>query len=144
MLKLAISVNEQDNLVKLAYQRGNLLIAKGKLNLAEKQYHKVVALAKSGVSVNRDILSDVYHNLGMIAEENRNLEDAVNFYRASLHEKSERSMTWLFLARIYLERFDATKQLEDFHSGVRALVEAEGLKSDLPVVKYLKYKYKIA
>ena len=138
MLRLVPKINEDPNLL---YTKANVYLAKGCIDIAESLYHRLLNQSEAEVGFTRELRADVYHNLGMISEERRNLKDALFFYKQALRNNKQHSMTWLFLAKIYLERYEQSGSLLDHQAGLKALHKAAELKPEYPVVKVLKERY---
>jgi tetratricopeptide (TPR) repeat protein len=102
MLKLASIVKEDWEFI---YARANVYLAKGCFDLAEDLYLKLLNLLEKESHLNFNIHADILHNLGMLAEGRGNFDLAIDYYRQSVNLNHERSMTWLFLAKLYLNRF---------------------------------------
>jgi tetratricopeptide (TPR) repeat protein len=144
MLTLALSENQRLNLSNRWYIRGNAFLAQHREVLAETCYHKILSLKETGVLVPTNILADVLHNLGLIAEERQDAELAITYYSRALQEDENHRMTWLFLAKLYFERYEKKRCLTDYRSGMSALYYAETALHNFPAVRYLKRKYAIA
>lgn len=144
MLKLALSGKLKSELIYKLYFKGNLLLSKNSYELAEKCYTRVLKLRKNGVEVSREITADIFHNLGMIAETKKDFDSAIGFYQQSLSENCHRSMTWLFLAKLFLERFESKQQDEDYRSGLDAIHQAELSDINFPAIQFMKKRYQIA
>jgi tetratricopeptide (TPR) repeat protein len=138
MLKLATMVKEDLNLL---YTRANAYLAKGCLDLAEGLYFKLLDLQENGSYLEQNIHADILHNLGMVAEKRRNDDLAIDYYQQAVDLISERSMTWLFLAQLYLNRFDQSGNNSDLKQGFYAIRQAEANNFHYPVIKFLKAKY---
>jgi tetratricopeptide (TPR) repeat protein len=138
MLKLASRVKENRELI---YARANVYLAKGCLDLAEELYFKLINLQKSGSCLDFNIHADILHNLGMLAERRGNFDQAIDYYQQSVNLNRERSMTWLFLAKLYLNRYDCFGNKSDLEIGLDAIKWAEDNHNQYPVIKVLKAKY---
>jgi len=138
MLKLVPKINEDPYLL---YTKANAYFAKGCLDIAESLYHKLLNRSEAETGISRQLRADIFHNLGMISEERRNLKDAVFFYRQALRNNKQHNMTWLFLAKIYLERYEQSGSLLDYQAGLKALHKAAEANPDYPVVKILKERF---
>ncbi len=138
MLKLVPALHEDPNLL---YAKANVYLARGCLDIAESLYHKVLSLSESGAKITPELRADILHNLGMLSERRHNPEAAIDFYQQALRNDREHSMTWLFLARIYLERYEKLGDKQDYQAGFRALNKAAELKPEYPVVKILKERF---
>lgn len=138
MLKLAPKTTEDPNLL---YTKANAYLAKGCLDIAESLYHKLLNHSEAETGISRELRGNIFHNLGMISEERRNLKDALFFYRQALRNNKEHSMTWLFLAKIYLERYEQSGSPLDYQAGLKALHKVAEVKPDYPVVKILKERF---
>ncbi len=141
MLKLVPALHEDPNLL---YSKANIYLAKGCLDIAESLYHKLLSLSEAGVKIKKELHADILHNLGMISERRHNLEAAIGFYQQALRNNKQHSMTWLFLAKIYLERYEELGEKQDYQAGFKALNKAAEYKPEFPVVKLLKEKFKFA
>lgn len=126
---------------KFLYDKANVYLAKGCLDIADGLYHKVLNLSESGAKITPELRADIMHNLGMISEHRHNLEAAINFYRQAVRNDKQHSMTWLFLAKAYLERYEKLGNIQDHQAGVKALNKAAELKPEYPAVKVLKEKF---
>lgn len=144
MLTLALSESEQQKMIHRIYIRANALLAGRHETLAAKSYQKLLALRAAGITVDSKILADVLHNLGMIAENNQETESAIIYYSRALQEDETHSMTWLFLAKLYMERYQREKRKTDYEQALNALVKAEVTTKDFPAVQFLKQKFAIA
>lgn len=138
MLKLVPALHEDPQFL---YNKANLYLAKGCLDIAESLYHKVLNLGESGAKITPELKADIMHNLGMIYERRNNLEAAVRFYRQAVRNDKHHRMTWLFLAKVYLERYEKLGDKQDYQAGFRALNKAAELKPEYPVVKILKERF---
>lgn len=138
MLKLVPALHEDPDLL---YSKANVYLAKGCLDIAESLYHKVLNLSKSGSKITPELQADILHNLGMLSERRHNLEAAIDFYQQALRNDRQHSMTWLFLARVYLERYEKLGDKQDHQAGFKALNKAAELKPEYPVVKILKERF---
>lgn len=138
MLKLVPALHEDPNEL---YTKANAYFAKGCLDVAESLYRKILELSSNGVRIKRDIRADVLHNLGMISERRHNLDGAISFYRQAVRSNKQHGMTWLFLARVYLERYEKLGEKQDYMAGLRALTRAAEIEPQFPVVKILKEKF---
>lgn len=144
MLKLAISGPGQAEIMKRLYMRGNLLLANHRPELAAKQYQKYLAFYHQGWEAEPAVVADIYHNLGMIAEERQEIDNAIAYYQQALNLDAQHGMTWLFLAKLYLNRYEEEHRQSDRILGTKALEEAERYKSGFPAVRFLKKRYAIA
>ena len=140
MLELATSLPEE---VHEIYTRANGYLAKGCLDFAERLYSRLLAIYTQGSPIDPDLLADILHNLGMIAQERQYGNLALSYYLQALEMNEERSMTWLFLAQIYFERFDESHHQADLSSGRTAVLKAEAINGNYPIIKILKQKYAI-
>ena len=143
-MELALSEKEQSTQVYDLYLKGNCLLAKNKLDLSKRFYLRVLKLIKKGLPVNTAIYADTLHNLGMIAEQEQKHEAAIEYYQLAVTVNPQRSMTWIFLAKLYFERFQNLKHDEDYQLGINALNQADTGTVHFPAVKYLKNKFNIA
>jgi len=138
ILKLVPALHEDPNLL---YSKANVYLAKGCLDIAESLYHKVLNLSKSGAEITPELEVDILHNLGMLSERRHNPEAAIDFYQQALRSGKQHSMTWLFLARVYLERYEKLGDKRDHQAGFKALIKAAEFKPEYPVVKILKERF---
>jgi tetratricopeptide (TPR) repeat protein len=138
MLKLASMVKEDLGLV---YARANVFLAKGCLDLAENLYFKLLDLQEYGSYLDVDTHADILHNLGMLEEKRHNNDLAINYYQQAVDLNRQHSMTWLFLAKLYLNRFDCSGNNLDLKEGFYAIRQAEANNLHYPVIKFLKEKY---
>jgi len=144
MLKLALLGKERFNPARRIYDKANYFLARGQSEPARQFYLKLITMKESGDLVNREIYADILHNLGMIAENNRQYDLAINYYRQVIAASSKHRMTWLFLARAYLDRFQREADPADLTSGGEAIKEAEKAGLSFPALRYLKKKYRLA
>lgn len=138
MLKLVPDLQEDP---KLLYDKANVYLAKGCFDVAESLYRKILNRSEffeTGIS--HEMRADIFHNLGMISETRRNWDEAIYFYKQALGDK-QHGMTWLFLARIYLERYEQSGDIQDYQAGEKALNKAAEIKPEYPVVKILKERF---
>jgi Tfp pilus assembly protein PilF len=98
-------------------------------------------LHENGSYLDVDIHADILHNLGMVAEKRRNDDLAIDYYQQAVDLNSGRSMTWLFLAKLHLNRFDRSGNNLDLKQGFYAIRQAEANNFHYPVIKFLKAKY---
>jgi tetratricopeptide (TPR) repeat protein len=138
MLKLASKINEDRDLI---YAKANVYLANGCLDLAEGLYSKLLELQEKENFLDKNIHADIFHNLGMLAEKRGNFDSAIEYYQQAVNLDSNRSMTWLFLAKLYLNRFDGSQNHHDLQIGLEAVRRAEASSSQYPVIKILKKKY---
>ncbi len=138
MLKLVPALHVDPNFL---YNKANVYLAKGCLDIAESLYHKLLNLNESGAKITKELRADVLHNLGMISERRHNLEAAINFYQQAVENDKQHGMTWLFLAKAYLERYEKLGDKQDHQAGCRALNKAAEFKPEYPVVKILKERF---
>lgn len=139
MLKLASMMKED---LELLYARANGYLANGSPGIAENLYHKILSLGETGVAIDPETEADVLHNLGMIAEERLNFDLAIDYYQKAVTLNKQRSMTWLFLAKLLLNRFERLQSKLDLKAGLEAVAQAEANNSHYPVIRLLKEKYK--
>ncbi|HOJ76510.1 MAG TPA: tetratricopeptide repeat protein [Bacillota bacterium] len=144
MLKLAVSDKEQFNLAYSFYKKGNLLLAKNNLELAEEYYQKICALKRSGLPIDAEMYADVLHNLGTIAESQGETAKAIALYKQAIETNPKRKMTWLFIAKLYLECFTQDRSMRSFKAALEAIKEFEKYDPSYPALQYLKKKYNIA
>lgn len=138
MLKLVADLQEDPNLL---YTKANLYLAKGCFDIAESLYLKLINRSDVDYKITRELRSDIFHNLGMISERRQNWKDAVYFYRQALRNNKRHGMTWLFLARVYLERYEQSGDIQAYQAGKKALNKAAEHKPEYPVIKILKERY---
>lgn len=138
MLKLVPALHEDPNLL---YKKANAYLAKGCLDIAESLYHKLLSGNETSVKIPQELRADILHNLGMISERRNNLDSAINFYQQALRNDKKHGMTWLFLAKVYLERYEKLGDKRDQQAGFKALNKAAELKPEYPVVKILKARF---
>ncbi|NLW46637.1 MAG: tetratricopeptide repeat protein [Firmicutes bacterium] len=138
MLKLVPALHEDP---KSLYDKANLYFVKGCMDIAESLYHKVLNLSESGVKISPELKADILHNLGMISERRHNLRAAIKFYRQAVRNDKQHSMTWLFLAKVYLERYEKLGNKQDHQAGFRALNKAAEFKPEYPVIRILKERF---
>jgi tetratricopeptide (TPR) repeat protein len=138
MLKLVPDLHEDPNLL---YSKANVYLAKGCFDIAESLYCKLLNHNETEVEINRELKADIFHNLGMISERRQNWKSAVYFYRQALRSNKQHSMTWLFLARVYLERYEKLGEIQYYHAGKKALNKAAELRPEYPVIKILKERF---
>jgi hypothetical protein len=79
----------------------------------------------------------------MLAERRRNFDLAIDYYQQAVDLNRKRSMTWLFLAKLHLNRFDHSGNNLDLNEGFYAIRQAEANNFDYPVIKFLKAKYAV-
>ncbi|HOP73506.1 MAG TPA: tetratricopeptide repeat protein [Bacillota bacterium] len=144
MLKAVISRSGQAKIMKQLYRRGNLFLANGRPELAVKHYQKYLAFYHQGWEAEPVVVADIYHNLGMIAEERQAIDEAIAYYEQALKYDAYHGMTWIFLAKLYLNRYEEQHRQSDRMMGVKALEEAERCKTGFPAVNFLKKRYAIA
>lgn len=138
MLKLVPGLQEDPNLI---YTKANVYLAKGCYDIAENLYHKLLNYSEIETGITRESRADIFHNLGMISERRQNWEDALFFYKQALRNNKQHSMTWLFLARVYLEQYEQSGDIKAYQAGKKALNKAAELKPEYPVIKILKERY---
>lgn len=138
MLKLVPDLKEDPNLL---YTKANVYLAKGCYDIAENLYRKLLNYDEIETGITRESRADIFHNLGMISERRQNWVDAIFFYKQALRNNKQHSMTWLFLARVYLERYEQSGDLKDYQAGKKALNKAAEHKPEYPVIKILKERY---
>jgi tetratricopeptide (TPR) repeat protein len=138
MLKLASKINGERDLI---YAKANVYLANGCLDFAEGLYFKLLELQEKENLLDMNIRADIFHNLGMLAEKRGNFDSAIEYYQRAVDLNSDRSMTWLFLAKLYLSRFDGSRNYRDLKIGLEAVRRAEASHSQYPVIQILKNKY---
>ncbi len=139
-MKLASVVKEDPNQV---YARANGYLAKGCMDLAENLYFKLLNSRDNGSHLDVEIQADILHNLGMIAERRQNLDLAIEYYQQAVSVNQNRSMTWLFLAKSYLTRFEHKGNNKDLKAGFDAIHQAESDNPNYPVIRFLKQKFAV-
>ncbi|MGE5604410.1 MAG: tetratricopeptide repeat protein [Bacteroidota bacterium] len=138
MLKLVPDLQEDP---KLLYTKANVYLAKGCFDIAESLYHKILNRSEVETGITRELRADIFHNLGMISEQRQNWDNAVYFYKQALRNNKQHGMTWLFLARVYLERYEQSGDIQDYQAGKRAINKAAEFKPEYPIVKILKERF---
>lgn len=138
MLKLVPALQEDP---KLLYDKANVYLAKGCFDIAESLYRKILNRSEFESGISRELRADIFHNLGMIAKHRHNWEEAIYFYKQALGNNKGHGMTWLFLAKIYLERYEQSGNIQDYQAGKKALNKAAEIKPGYPVVKILKERF---
>lgn len=138
MLKLVPDLGEDLNSL---YSKANAYLAKGCFDIAESLYRKLLNRSEIETGITREVRADIFHNLGMISEHRQNSDAAVYFYRQALRHNKQHSMTWLFLARVYLERYEKFGDIQDYQAGKKAVNKAAELKPEYPVVRILKARF---
>ncbi len=138
MLKLVPDLHEDPNFL---YTKANVYLAKGCFDIAESLYRKLLNRSQAEAGITSELRADIFHNLGMISERRQNWEAAVYFYRQALRSNKQHIMTWLFLARVYLERYEQSGDIQDYQAGKKALNKGAELKPEYPVVKILKARF---
>jgi len=136
-LKLALVKEDKTSI----YIRANGHLARGCYDLAEELYCKLIRLDDSGDKLEPEIHADILHNLGMIAEKRHDYDLAIHYYGQSVVINSERSRTWVFLAKSYFNRFEKSGDLSDHKAAFAALQKAEASPVNYPIIKILKEKY---
>lgn len=126
---------------KLLYDKANVYLAKGCFDIAESLYREILNRDEFETEISHELRADIFHNLGMISEHRRNWEEAIYFYEQALGNNKGHGMTWLFLARIYLERYEQSGDIQDYQAGKKALNKAAEIKPKFPAVKILKKRF---
>ncbi len=144
MLKAVVSRSGRVEIMKRLYRQGNLFLAQRRPELAAKQYQKYLAFYHQGWEAEPAVIADIYHNLGMIAEERQAIDEAIDCYQHALKHNAYHGMTWVFLAKLYLNRYEEEHRQSDRILGIEALKEAERYKTGFPAVDFLKKRYAIA
>ena len=138
MLKMVTDLYEDPNLL---YTKANVYLAKGCFDIAESLYLKMLSRSEVDDGITRELRADTFHNLGMISERRQNWKDAIYFYKQALRNNKRHGMTWLFLARVYLERYEQSGDIQDYQAGKKALNKAAEFKPEYPVVKILRERF---
>jgi tetratricopeptide (TPR) repeat protein len=141
MLDLASNGKENHNLL---YIKANAYLAKGRLDLAESLYLKLLLINEIEDSLDLETHADIFHNLGMIAERRLKNDSAIDYYKKAVERNSKRSMTWIFLAKLYFTRYELTGNELDHKAGINALNSAEETNFTYPIIGILKAKYAIS
>lgn len=137
MLKLALVKEDKTSI----YIRANAHLARGNFDLAEELYYKLITLDKNGDRLDPKIYADILHNLGMIADKKQNIDLAIKYFRQSVMKNSERFLTWVFLAKLYFNRYERLGNPLDKKAAFKALQRAEAAPLKYPIIKTLKEKY---
>ena len=125
------------------YSQANMLLAEASQEKAKNIYQKL--LKSDHEALDPNMKADILHNLGMIAESEEDVSAAIRFYREAIAINENRSATWLFLARIYLNRFEKNGDSADYQAGVFSVVQAEkSATTNYPVIGLLKKKYALS
>lgn len=140
---MALSIQENSTIEEL-YTRANAFFAQNQLELAEKLYNQILSRQKDRLETSlleNSTVADIFHNLGMIAENRARLDEAIALYEKSVAVDTQRSASWLFLAKAYLDKYHLFHNPRDFYLGRKAIHWAEETGCAYPVVGWLKKEY---